>query len=61
MNFVDYLSSLRIEESKRLLKDPAYNVQQISYMVGIDNARYFCRLFKERTGMSPTQFRKGQP
>ncbi len=61
MNFVEYLSSLRIEESKRLLTDPAYNVQQISYMVGIDNSRYFCRLFREHTGMSPTQFRKGRP
>lgn len=57
-NFVDYLSFLRMEESKRLLKDSVNKIQEVACQVGIDNTRYFCKLFRDHTGMSPTEYRR---
>ncbi len=57
-SFVDYLSFLRMEESKRLLKDTMDKIQEVACRVGIDNTRYFCKLFRDHTGMSPTEYRR---
>ena len=58
-NFSDFLIDLRIEKAKELLSDPdlLYTVSQIAHKVGYEDAHYFSRLFKKKTGNSPVQFR----
>lgn len=56
--YVSYLLKIRMEKSKEYLRDYRNRIQEVSYMVGIDNPRYFCKLFKEYTGVSPSEFRE---
>jgi len=51
-----YLTSLRIEQAKRLLTVPSARVNDIAGRVGFRDEYYFSRRFKQSTGMTPTQF-----
>ncbi|WP_322169151.1 helix-turn-helix domain-containing protein [Acutalibacter caecimuris] len=53
-----YLQEQRIMEAKKLLCKPGLPVSEIAQMVGYDNYSYFSHFFHEKTGMSPSQFRK---
>lgn len=58
MKFIDYLNDIRIQKSKELLKDSSRKMYQISKAVGYDNPKYFFRIFKKKTGMTPEQYRE---
>ena len=53
-----YLTQRRIEQAKRLLAETEEPVYWVAEQIGIDNYTYFCRLFKEKTGVTPMQYRK---
>lgn len=53
----EYVINNRINFAKNLLRYSNMTISEISYETGIDNIPYFCRLFKNRTGMTPTEFR----
>ncbi len=57
VNFVDYLTEVRITAAKELLADPLRPTAEIARMVGYENANYFTRVFKKKTGMTPTEYR----
>ena len=52
-----YLLTLRMEEAKRLIATGSSNIGLISEMVGYTDQRYFSRLFKNATGLSPSEYR----
>jgi AraC-like DNA-binding protein len=52
-----FAAALRVEEAKRLLRDPSLTVAEVAYSVGCEDAFYFSRLFKKATGLSPQGFR----
>ncbi|SNR98281.1 two component transcriptional regulator, AraC family [Anaerovirgula multivorans] len=56
-NFVDYLTNLRIEKSKDILKDATVNVKEVCFEVGYSDPNYFSKIFKKITGMTPTEYR----
>ncbi|WP_257984252.1 response regulator transcription factor [Neobacillus cucumis] len=56
--FVDYLTELRIEESKRLLLHTTLRMSEIADRVGYSDLAYFSNNFKKITGRSPSEFRK---
>ena len=58
MNFLDCLTELRINAAKELLADPFRSSAEVASMVGYEDASYFARAFKKRTGMTPTQSRR---
>ena len=55
--FVDYLNTVRIEKSKDLLRHTNLKMYQIAKNVGYDNVKYFFRIFKKKTGMTPESYR----
>ncbi|MBS5063877.1 MAG: helix-turn-helix domain-containing protein [Hungatella hathewayi] len=57
VNFVDYLSGVRIEQAKALLKNTDFSVAKISDQVGFHDARYFSKVFVSIVGMKPTEYR----
>ncbi|MDK2799580.1 MAG: two-component system, response regulator YesN [Clostridiales bacterium] len=57
INFIDYLTSVRIEKAKEFLKDPTANIKEISNMVGYSDPNYFTRVFKRTEGITPTEYR----
>lgn len=64
MNFIDYLTEIRVEKSKELLANTFLNVKEISYNVGYNDPNYFFKVFKKITGITPGEYRskfKGNP
>ncbi|THF74311.1 response regulator transcription factor [Cohnella fermenti] len=57
-HFVDYLNEVRLHHAKRLAAVGNLKVSQIARQCGFLSDAYFCRLFKEKTGMSPTEYRR---
>jgi AraC-like DNA-binding protein len=53
-----YIMSIRLSNAQSLLESTAYNVTEISKIVGYDNPLYFSRIFKKEKGISPLQYRK---
>lgn len=57
VKFSEYLSDLRMEESKRCLLDVRYKVGEVSRLVGFSDARYFSSAFRRKYHMTPLAFR----
>jgi transcriptional regulator GlxA family with amidase domain len=55
---IDYLQNLRVEEAKCLLESGQKPVDEISADVGYEDPSFFRRLFKRRTGLTPSQYRR---
>ncbi len=55
---IDYLQNLRVEEAKRLLESGSLPVDEISAEVSYEDPSFFRRLFKRRTGLTPSQYRR---
>lgn len=58
MNFVDYLTKVRIEKAKTMLQEGQASVKEISSSVGYSEAGYFTRVFKKETGVPPSVYQK---
>jgi AraC-like DNA-binding protein/ligand-binding sensor protein len=61
INFIDYLSQLRIDKAKNLLLNPNCLVSEIAFEVGFQSLTHFNRVFKKMTGVSPSQYRAQLP
>ncbi|HHW30557.1 MAG TPA: response regulator [Clostridiaceae bacterium] len=57
INLFDYITYVRMENAKRLLKNSDYQITEISENVGFVDYRHFCTVFKKEIGMSPLQYR----
>ena len=57
MNFIDYITEVRIKRAKELLKDPEINIKEIGNLIGYSDPNYFARVFKRIEGISPTEYR----
>ena len=55
---MQYILSKRIYNAEILLQDSAYNITEISEIVGYENPLYFSRIFKKVKGLSPSEYRK---
>ncbi|NCA74672.1 MAG: response regulator [Gammaproteobacteria bacterium] len=58
VNFLDYITNLRISAAKDYLCDPFKSASEIASMVGYDSSSYFTRAFKKNTGLTPTEYRR---
>ena len=54
--FIEYVTELRIEKAKTLLKETNLKVYEVAEQVGFANAEYFSKVFKKVTGKSPNHF-----
>lgn len=58
-NFRTWLSGIRVEEAKALMAaHPEYSNEVVSMECGFSSRVYFQRLFKERTGLTPAEWRR---
>ena len=53
-----YITFVRIEESKKLLRNSAINIVDIPEQVGFDSQSYFTKIFKKETGSTPGHYRR---
>ncbi len=56
-NFIEYITELRIDEAKKLLRDERLAIREAGALSGYPDQNYFSRIFKKQTGMTPRQFR----
>ena len=57
MKFTDYLAGLRITHAKNLLLTTRQSLKEITNQIGYYSESHFIKIFTEREGCSPTEFR----
>lgn len=55
---IDYLIDERIKKSQELIIESSMSLKNIAIFVGFSDNNYFSRIFKKRTGYTPTQYKK---
>ena len=56
--FIEYLTEIRMDKAKELLRNSSRMLYDIAEMVGYDNPAYFTVAFKKHVGLSPRDYRK---
>lgn len=56
-SFLELLNSMRIEQAKILLADPALRIHVIAQQVGYSDVAHFSKSFKKITGKNPGEYR----
>ncbi len=57
--FVEYLTSKRISEAKRMLRQTDKRSSEIAFAVGFKDPHYFSFVFKKVSGRTPSEYRRG--
>jgi AraC-like DNA-binding protein len=60
-NFFDFINSYRIREAESILKntsDPKITILEVMYACGFNSKSSFNTIFKQKTGMTPSEYRK---
>lgn len=58
--FTNYITNLRIEEAKKMMKTTNMKIYEICDSIGYSNVEHFSRLFKKVTGSSPHHYKNQQ-
>ena len=58
MGFQDYLTMLRINRAKELLRSTNLSISEVCYQVGYQDIRTFNRVFKRVAALRPGEFKK---
>lgn len=54
---VDFIKELRIQRAAQLFETGEFNVSQVTYMIGMTDPRYFSKCFRQKYGMTPSEYR----
>lgn len=57
-SFLDFVTETRIQAAGNLLLNTQETLETITEAVGYSDVKYFCRTFKKKMGLSPTEYRK---
>lgn len=57
-SLVKYITAIRMERAKELLRDSTIKVVDIASTVGFANTSYFNLMFKQYNGLTPVQYRE---
>lgn len=58
MTFKELLQEKRLNKAKQLLNETDFSIVEIISLVGYENFTYFYKIFKEKYGYTPKDFRK---
>ncbi len=58
-NFIEYLTSIRINKAKQLISGSDMSMKEICTEVGYSDPNYFSRIFKKNVGVTPTEYKEG--
>ena len=53
-----YNSDIRLQKAKQLLSEGILKINAVAENCGFSNPYHFCRVFKEKTGLTPTEYIK---
>ncbi|MDP4097339.1 response regulator [Paenibacillus sp. P96] len=57
VSFVQYLKNVRIYKSKELLEGTGLKIYEVAAAVGFENAKHFNKVFREKEGITPQEYR----
>ena len=57
ITFINFLTDRRLEKSRELLSNTELSIKEITASIGYNDQNYFSRLFKNKYGVSPTEYR----
>ncbi|MDY0287367.1 MAG: helix-turn-helix domain-containing protein [Sphaerochaeta sp.] len=57
-NFREYVNMIRLEQSEKLLVETEKTPKDIALTLGFKDYNHFCRLFREKTKISPSDYQK---
>ncbi len=57
-SYVDYLNDLKVSYAKKILRSSSLAVTEVCFACGFASLSNFMRIFKNRTGQTPTQYRQ---
>ncbi|MFC4103423.1 response regulator transcription factor [Paenibacillus xanthanilyticus] len=57
-NLSDYVTQIRMDRAKQLLKDTQIKIQDIAKLSGYPNVKYFLHVFKQNLGCTPSEYRE---
>ncbi len=60
MNFLEFITDVRMQKAAELLADLNHKVYQISYLVGYQDPVHFSKLFKRKFGCTPQEYRNSR-
>ena len=55
---VEFIREMRIKRAAQLLEERRYNITEVTYMVGMNDSRYFAKCFKNTYGITPSEYRR---
>lgn len=55
--FIEYLTNVRMENAKRLMRETDMKGYDIAYECGFSDPHYFSYIFKKNTGLSPREYK----
>jgi transcriptional regulator GlxA family with amidase domain len=58
MSPLEYVHSLRLEETKHMLETTDLPIEAVANQVGYEDSSFFGRLFRRKVGLTPAQYRK---
>lgn len=58
VNFLTYLTNIRMEKAKNLLLTTPLSVAEVSEQAGYGDYRVFTKVFKKNEGVTPSQYRR---
>lgn len=53
---MEYFHMLKIEQAKVMIRKNVYTQGEIATLLGYSSESYFCRHFKQKTGMTPSEY-----
>ena len=57
---LNFFNDLKIEEAKRQIREENKNFTEIADSLGFSSLHYFSRLFKNKTGLSPSEYKNNK-
>lgn len=57
-SFTKYITDIRLSAAKEMLDRPGITVKEAAFKLGYMSSRHFTRLFREKYGMPPSDYRK---
>ena len=58
VNFLTYLTNIRMEHAKKLLLSSSLSIAEVSEQSGYGDYRVFTKVFKKSEGITPSQYRR---
>ena len=58
-NLSGYITSVRMEKAAQLLEETDLRIHEVMKQVGYQKSQHFAKLFREKFGVTPTEYRQG--